>query len=134
MDQLLCWLAQIDDLDRSSLVPASEDASFRRYYRLRSDDSTRIVMDAPPDQEDSVPFIKVAGFLEKMNLNSPRVLEADLELGFLLMTDLGSTQYLTVLRDDRSRADRLYHDALSALETMQRLGVQPARSLAAGRS
>ena len=38
-------------------------------------------MDAPPDREDSVPFIRVAGYLESMGLNAPRVLEADPEAG-----------------------------------------------------
>lgn len=79
-------------------------------------------MDAPPEREDSAQFIKVAGFLERMHLNSPRVLASDLDLGFLLLTDLGSTLYLTALRTDRSKADELYDDAISALVTMQRRG------------
>lgn len=83
---------------------------------------TRIVMDAPPEQEDCGSFIQVAGFLESMKLNSPRILAMNLDLGFLLLTDLGSTLYLTELRIDRSRADALYGDAISALVTMQKLG------------
>jgi aminoglycoside/choline kinase family phosphotransferase len=121
-EALLQWLANIDDLDPASLTSASEDASFRHYYRLEYDRGTRIVMDAPPDQEDCGPFIKVAGFLEHMGLNSPRVLSADLEQGFLLLNDLGSTLYLTELQNDRSCADRLYGDAISALARMQKFG------------
>ena len=83
---------------------------------------TRIVMDAPPEQEDCAPFIQVAGFLESMKLNSPRILAMNLDLGFLLLTDLGSTLYLTELLTNRSRADALYGDAISALVTMQKLG------------
>lgn len=79
-------------------------------------------MDAPPEQEDCGPFIQVAGFLEQMGLNSPRVLASNLDLGFLLLTDLGSTLYLTKLRDDRSCADSLYSDAISALVQMQKHG------------
>lgn len=79
-------------------------------------------MDAPPEQEDCRPFIRVAGYLEKMDLNSPRVLAADLRHGFLLLTDLGSKLYLTQLRNDRSCASRLYEDAISALVRMQKLG------------
>jgi aminoglycoside/choline kinase family phosphotransferase len=79
-------------------------------------------MDAPPEKEDCVPFIRVAGYLESMGLNAPRVLEADLEQGFLLLSDLGSTQYLARLLEDPATADRLYDDALDALQQMQGQG------------
>jgi aminoglycoside/choline kinase family phosphotransferase len=118
------WLAGIDGLDPSTLTSASEDASFRHYYRLQSGGTTRIVMDAPPGQEDCGPFIQIAGFLESMGLNSPRVLQQDLDNGFLLLSDLGTTLYLTELTIDRSRADDLYGDAISALVKLQKLGAQ----------
>ena len=79
-------------------------------------------MDAPPEQEDCVPYIRVAGYLESMQLNAPRILEADLDAGFLLMTDLGSEQYLDHLRSDADPKARLYSDALAALAQMQRRG------------
>ena len=81
-------------------------------------------MDAPPEKEDSTPFVKVAMYLQQMHLNAPRVIEADLENGFLLLTDLGSTQYLEVLKSDRQRVDELYADAIDALVRMQSEGEQ----------
>ncbi len=78
-------------------------------------------MDAPPAQENSLPFVRVAGYFESMRLNAPRILEADLEQGFLLLTDLGDDQYLDHLDDDT--AEGLYDDAITALLTMQRRGV-----------
>ena len=80
-------------------------------------------MDAPPENENSRPFVQVAGFLESMGLNAARVIEANLDDGFLLLSDLGSRQYLDELLDDPDSAPRLYGDALSALLTMQRSGV-----------
>ena len=79
-------------------------------------------MDAPPAQEDSLPFVRVAGFLEAMQLNAPRIVEANLDEGFLLLTDLGTRQYLNVLLHDATTAPQLYADALQALVTMQRRG------------
>lgn len=79
-------------------------------------------MDAPPPQEDCLPFIRVAGYLEAMQINSPRVIEADLDQGFLLLTDLGSALYLEHLEADASSADALYGDALQALAVMQTRG------------
>ena len=106
----------------SDPVPASIDASFRRYFRLQGADGSFIVMDAPPDKEDSVPFVRVAGFLEAMNLNAPRIVEASMEQGFLLLTDLGTRQYLQELLQDESRAPKLYRDAIDALLVMQKNG------------
>jgi len=78
-------------------------------------------MDAPPDRENCAPFIRVAGALRRMGLNVPEVLAADLQQGFLLLTDLGSESYLAALADP-DRADALYADAIGALATMQRNG------------
>ncbi len=79
-------------------------------------------MDAPPEKEDSVPFVRVAGFLEAMQLNAPRVVEASLEQGFLLLTDLGTRLYLDELLNDKTLADTLYRDAIDALLAMQHKG------------
>jgi N-acetylmuramate 1-kinase len=103
-------------------VPASEDASFRRYFRLQKGATSFIVMDAPPPQEDCLPFVRIAGFLESMRLSSPRIIEADIEKGFLLLSDLGSEQYLDKLVREPHLADSLYADAIDALLVMQRRG------------
>ena len=79
-------------------------------------------MDAPPLQEDCLPFIRVAGYLEAMQITAPRVIEADLEDGYLLLTDLGSTLYLDRLEADPSSSGMLYDDALRALAVMQDRG------------
>ena len=79
-------------------------------------------MDAPPPQEDCLPFIRIAGYLEAMGINAPRVIEADVDQGYLLLTDLGSTLYLNHLESDPTSADRLYDDALRVLAVMQNRG------------
>ena len=106
------------------MQPASADASFRRYFRVQKGNTSRIVMDAPPDKEDSAPFVRVANWLQSMGLNAPRVLAADLAQGLLLLTDLGTSQYLEVLKTDQNRADELYSDAIDALVRLQQEGVQ----------
>ncbi len=116
------WLRGIDALSGSEPVPASEDASFRRYFRVRSNAGSFIVMDAPPEQEDCLPFLRVAGYLEAMQLNAPRVIEINLEEGFLLLSDLGNRQYLKELEGAPDAAATLYPDALDALLAMQRRG------------
>ena len=79
-------------------------------------------MDAPPPHEDCRPFVQIAGYLESMGLNCPRILGADFENGFVLMSDLGSTQYLDELEKDSKRATELYNDAIDALHVLQEKG------------
>ena len=99
------------------IAPASADASFRRYFRVTLADRTLIAMDAPPPQENCRPFVMVARLLRDAGVNAPDVIEQDLERGFLLLSDLGSTTYLAAL--DRNSAKDLYRDALAALIRMQ---------------
>ncbi|HNP62581.1 MAG TPA: phosphotransferase [Woeseiaceae bacterium] len=113
----------MDAVSGAEPVPASSDASFRRYFRLRKEDKSFIAMDAPPEQEECLPFVTIAGYLEAMQLAAPRVVEADLEKGFLLLTDLGSEQYLKRLQRRPALAESMYHDATDALLSMQKKGV-----------
>ncbi|MFC4862291.1 aminoglycoside phosphotransferase family protein [Pseudomonas sp. MAHUQ-62] len=100
------------------LVPASSDASFRRYFRWQAEGRTLILMDAPPPREDCRPFVKVAGMLAEAGVHVPRILAADVEQGFLILDDLGRQTYLEVI--DADNADQLFEDALQALLTFQK--------------
>jgi len=118
--QLKEWLATVSAAPvlPESLRPASSDASFRRYFRVDTPDgATRIAMDAPPPQEDVRPFIHVAGVFGQTGVSVPQVLAQDVERGFLLLTDLGSTTYLHQLSHDT--AHKLYLDAIDALVLIQ---------------
>ena len=113
------WLESLAAGNYSTPLPASADASFRRYFRVHDTaaDSSRIVMDAPPDKEDCSAFIHVTQLLRDAGVNAPAILAQDLGLGFLLLEDLGSEPYLSLL--DNNSADRLYADAVNALIRMQ---------------
>src|SRR5678815_5421279 len=89
------WIAGQFHGARFSLAPASEDASFRRYFRATFEDGrTFIAMDAPPDKEDCRPFVHVARLLKEAGVHAPEVHAQDLTQGFLLLTDLGTRTYL----------------------------------------
>ena len=117
LEKLKNWLESELDFSEYTLKPASADASFRRYFRVLHQGESLIVMDAPPDNEDSRPFIDVSRMLFDVGLNVPAVIDYDLEQGFLLLSDLGSRPYLDELNGDS--VERLYGDALSALATIQ---------------
>jgi aminoglycoside/choline kinase family phosphotransferase len=118
LERLRAWLTGPLAGAAFTLAPASADASFRRYFRVTLDTGTRIVMDAPPQREDCRPFVQVAQLMRDAGLHVPEVLAADLDQGFLLLTDLGDTTYLKALNDDN--AATLFGDAIAALIAWQR--------------
>jgi len=129
LSQINDWLQKDLGISGYDIQPASSDASFRRYFRVTSksghfnaygETNTLIVMDAPPSHENVKPFIYVSQLMEGIGLNVPIVLEKNIEDGFLLLSDLGSVQYLSVLSE--SNADKLYGDALDALFRLQERG------------
>jgi aminoglycoside/choline kinase family phosphotransferase len=114
------WLADLPGapVQTESIRPASSDASFRRYFRVDgAQGSTYIVMDAPPPQEDVRPFIHVAEVFGQTGASVPHILHKDVERGFLLLSDLGSTTYLNQLNQDS--AHKLYMDAIDSLVLIQ---------------
>ncbi|HEY6822649.1 MAG TPA: phosphotransferase [Burkholderiales bacterium] len=114
LDALERWLASQLGGASFTLAPASEDASFRRYFRATlSDGRTYVAMDAPPEKEDCRPFVQVAGLLRDAGVHAPIVHAQDLAQGFLLLADLGRTTYLGVLNEDNAAG--LFKDATAAL-------------------
>ena len=114
--QLNQWLEQLGYRDYR-LSAASSDASFRSYLRLECGRDSFVVMDAPPEQEPCDQFIAVAGKLRDAGLNAPEIIAANLDQGFLLLTDFGADDYLSQL--DAQTEGTLYADALGALLRMQ---------------
>ena len=87
LEELRIWLASALPDQAFALAPASADASFRRYFRVSFADGSpsRIVMDAPPEKEDSRPWLQVAELLRSAGAHVPEVLATDVERGFLLL-------------------------------------------------
>lgn len=119
--ELLTWLQQSCRLDGFELTPASGDASFRRYFRLRfADGRSLIAMDAPPAQEDCRSFVDVTARLAATGVHVPRIHARDLDQGFMLLEDLGDRLYLGELGE--ANVDRLYGRAMDALLRFQAEG------------
>ncbi len=128
--RLTQWLEQQQPGRSFELSPASADASFRRYFRARfTDGESLIVMDAPPEQEDSAPFVAIAKLFGDAGAHVPVIHAQNLAEGFLLLSDLGNTTYLQALKADNAAS--LYADALGSLVAIQRAsrpGVLPEYS------
>ena len=123
------WLNAIPAYSFSDVVPASADASFRRYFRTadKNTGQSYVVMDAPPEKEDCEPFIRVTKLLRTAGVNAPEIIKQDLNQGFLLLTDLGDQPYLDHLSEHH--ADTLYSDAVSSLIHMQNIKAEAMNEL-----
>lgn len=138
IQQIKHWLENELQAEIQSFAPASNDASFRRYFRVtftqpvfeHKAGQSFIVMDAPPEKENIAPFIAIASALAETGVNVPRLYAISETGGFILMADLGSTSYLSLLESETGelRADKLYTDAMNALVLMQ-LGMQQQTTL-----
>lgn len=123
--QIEQWLAQEVALKVTSLLPASEDASFRRYFRVIceahefSQSKSLIVMDAPPQRESIEEFIEIAHVLSENNVHAPTIYATNTTQGFVLLEDLGSRTYLNEVTNQSAA---LYANAINALIKLQTIG------------
>jgi aminoglycoside/choline kinase family phosphotransferase len=99
----------------AEILPLAGDASFRRYFRVRSGDRSAVLMDAPPPHEDPRPFIAVAEWLVTRGLSAPEILARDLDKGLLLLADFGDARLRETLDADPERELGLYELATDVL-------------------
>jgi aminoglycoside/choline kinase family phosphotransferase len=111
------WSKEFFD-DQFTIEPASNDASFRCYYRINTNKKSFIAMDAPPDKEDISSFLAIGKKLHQDDIRVPNLYEINSSLGFILMEDFGKTTYGDALTLNNS--DELYKNALSTLVTIQK--------------
>ena len=114
--QALTWVADVLGAGPVVLQPVSGDASFRRYFRFEHQGQSIILMDAPPDMEDSAPFVEIAGRLRSAGLRAPEILHFDLASGFGLLQDFGDTLYRELITPDS--ADTWFPELFDILEGM----------------
>jgi aminoglycoside/choline kinase family phosphotransferase len=117
MMSMLDWLENDLLLAINNCEPASSDASFRRYFRIKTPSEQFIVMDAPPNKENIEPFIRIAKLLTESQVKVPTIFRQNPDDGFLLLEDFGSQCFLDQLNS--STADGLYQTAFDSLFRLQ---------------
>lgn len=96
---------------------ASSDASFRRYFRLRCENETLVIMDSSLEKSSLEPFIKVTNLLLSVNLHAPKIVYEDTQKGFLILEDLGVENLLDVLNQNNFKSH--YKKCIDEIITMQ---------------
>ena len=117
------WLSNSIDKPIKSIAPASTDASFRSYFRVFVDNqNTYIAVDAPPEYEDSVKFVKIASLMQAMGVIVPKIIATNLQEGFLLIGDLGKETMLNAIHRQETKAQEFYGEAIEILINIQTNG------------
>ena len=116
MDRIKEWVKRTKYKDYDIEV-ASEDASFRKYYRLIKHTSTFLVMDSSHEMSSLEPFLDITAKLSNMSINVPQIYEKNLEDGFLIIEDFGDTHFLDIL--EYNNHEELYKKAIDIIVTMQ---------------
>lgn len=114
-EQIAAFLSR-NGLSIGDAEPLAQDASFRRYLRIRRP-RPAVLMDAPPP-EDVRPFLRIARHLHAQGLTVPAVIDVDEEAGLLLEEDFGD-DLLSVLLDRGDDPDPLLKAAVDALVQLQ---------------
>lgn len=103
----------------AEIEPVTGDASFRRYFRVKIDGRSAILMDAPPP-EDPAPFIGLARWLHDRGFAAPAIHAEDRAQGLVLIEDFGDDRMREAVDADPSRAPSLYRAAVDTLVALHR--------------
>lgn len=108
----------LDDngLEAAEMQALPGDASNRHYIRIRKDNQKFMLMVAPPEKEDTRPFVKVDQILRDAGLNAPEIFARDIENGLLLLEDFGDDQFSKVLREGSGDEREMYGVAVKLLD------------------
>lgn len=104
----------------AEIRPLAGDASFRRYFRVHDGARTAVLMDAPPEHEDSRPFLAIGDHLLRLGFAAPAPLAVDLDQGLILLEDFGDDRVTPVLEREPAREAEVYAQAIDLLADLHR--------------
>ena len=111
------WITSVLRSDQFEINFLAGDASFRRYARIKLNNKTFMLMDAPPEKEDCVPFVTIDEFFDANGVRVPHIVAKDLTQGFLLLEDFGDILLSTLLNDQT--VDTHYAQSFAQLIQLQ---------------
>jgi aminoglycoside/choline kinase family phosphotransferase len=104
---------------RADCEPLTGDASARKYFRLRGESQTAILMDASRVPDSLAPFIRIAEHLRQLGFSAPQILARDIPNGLLLLEDFGDENFARLLNQP-APAEPLFTLATDVLIALHR--------------
>ena len=105
-----------------TIEAALADASFRKYYRLRDGEKTALLMDSSLELNSLKAFLDITSRLSKADVCAPKIFETNLQNGYLIIEDFGTTHYLDVLNQDNFKA--FYTKGLNTILKIQKANAE----------
>lgn len=132
--QLHTWLTEVFQNQSLQHEKIPGDASFRSYHRLTVDNQHYIVMDAPPAKESVKEFIAVDNLMAG-HVHVPKMIATDEQQGFIVLEDLGNTDFADVIAKDLTDAgelaktERYYQQAMHEILAIQKIDINDAKAV-----
>ena len=83
---------------KSKIIPIAGDASFRKFYRLKSKKNSKIIIFASKGKYTNlVAYSAVNNFLINNQILAPKLYEHNLSKGILIVEDFGDTTFNKIL-------------------------------------
>ncbi len=118
------------DWSQAKRTALSQDASFRRYWRLQQDAQQALLMDAPPPEKPVSLFANIAVFLRDHGVYAPAIYAQDESNGLMLIEDFGEHTFTRILATEPLSEITLYDLAIDTLCDLHQ--IKPNQTLSLG--
>lgn len=110
----------------AAATPLTAEASTREFFRVKAGAESFIAVRSPPATEHNPRYVRFAALLRDYGLHTPAIHAVDLEHGYLLLEDLGATDFETAYAGGET--DR---PLAAAIDVLVRLQAVPAANASA---
>ena len=118
---------KITNLMQSKIRPIAGDASFRKFYRLILNKSSKIIALAEKEKyKNLIIYSTINKFLRDNGIFAPRVFTQDYEKGIMIMEDFGDLTFHKILLGKRNKLP-VYKKLVDLLIKIQK--IQPKKKL-----
>ena len=122
IDVQLMDLIKTSGWGNSNIFPLRSDASLRRYFRLKRNSETVILMDARlTNKKETDYFYKISAYLISHNFRCPKVYFYNRDKGIMIIEDFGNNLFSRVLLKDPQRSKELYLLATDTLISLRKV-------------
>ncbi len=83
------WLSSVIGTNNFNLKPLREEASNRKYFRIKTNEQSFVLADNSKDKEQAANFLYSSKLLANSNVNVPETYAFSEDLRFMLLQDLG---------------------------------------------
>ena len=110
-------------LNNINFLPIKADASKRKYFRIKHNEETIILMDSSSDTYSLKKFATISKWLIKNKLSAPKVLYKDFDKGLCLIEDFGKNKFSEYFSIFPQRKYNLYLETINLLQHLSSIEI-----------